>query len=233
MIISHRHKFIFVKTRKTAGTSVQEAVASICGPEDIVTPTGITEGSYQPRHFRGVPTPFLYLRQDPRRHRTSRILYWAWSCTRIHDHMFLDELLALPEARAWRGYFKFTVERNPWDKVVSRYFWKYRERPQRPEFERFVQKDRLNSDFNMYSLDGKPQMDYVCRYESLNEGLAEVSRIIGVKIPSLAHQNVSTRGSRDYRQLYNDTTREQVARHFAREIALFGYKFDNPARSQT
>lgn len=36
MIISHKHKFIFVKTKKTAGTSIETLLASICGEEDII-----------------------------------------------------------------------------------------------------------------------------------------------------------------------------------------------------
>lgn len=38
MIISHKHKFIFVKTRKTAGTSVEIALSRHLGPDDIITP---------------------------------------------------------------------------------------------------------------------------------------------------------------------------------------------------
>ena len=40
MIISHRHKFVFLKPRKVAGTSVEVALARHCGEEDIVTPIG-------------------------------------------------------------------------------------------------------------------------------------------------------------------------------------------------
>ena len=38
MIISHRHKFIFLKTSKTAGTSIEIALSQICGEEDVITP---------------------------------------------------------------------------------------------------------------------------------------------------------------------------------------------------
>ena len=37
MIISHKHKFIFFKTRKTAGSSIQVSLAKYCGEDDIIT----------------------------------------------------------------------------------------------------------------------------------------------------------------------------------------------------
>ena len=38
MIVSHEHKFIFLKTKKTAGTSIELALSQLCGPDDIITP---------------------------------------------------------------------------------------------------------------------------------------------------------------------------------------------------
>ena len=35
MIISHKHKFIFFKTRKTAGTSLQIALSEFCEDGDV------------------------------------------------------------------------------------------------------------------------------------------------------------------------------------------------------
>ena len=37
MIVSHRHRYIFVRTRKTAGTSVEIALSKFCGPDDVIT----------------------------------------------------------------------------------------------------------------------------------------------------------------------------------------------------
>lgn len=38
MIISHEHRFIFLRTAKTASTSIETALSRICGDRDILTP---------------------------------------------------------------------------------------------------------------------------------------------------------------------------------------------------
>ena len=38
MILSHRYRFIFLKTGKTAGTSIEIALSEYCGAKDIITP---------------------------------------------------------------------------------------------------------------------------------------------------------------------------------------------------
>jgi hypothetical protein len=49
MIVSHRHRFIFIKTHKTAGSSMEMALAPLCGPDDIVTPMESNYGTDVPR----------------------------------------------------------------------------------------------------------------------------------------------------------------------------------------
>ena len=225
MIVSHSRRFIFVKTRKTAGTSLQATLASLCDGRDIVTRTGLAT-DYVAGNYGGFANPFPYWLARPRVHHPLRTLRRFWEGERFFDHMFLHELYALPESAQWRDYFKFCFERNPWDKVVSRYFWKYRERAQRPDFETFVATDRLVSDYDMYSINGEVAVDYIGRYENLAESIAEIGRRLGCSISMPGKANSGTRQVRDYRSMYSEKSHDIVAKHFAREIKLFGYKFD-------
>ena len=38
MIISHKHKTIFIKTSKTASSSLEYIISEQCGPLDVITP---------------------------------------------------------------------------------------------------------------------------------------------------------------------------------------------------
>ena len=57
MIISHKYKFIFIKTRKTAGTSMEIYLSQYCDDNDIVTPITLNQVAlgnkikHEPRNF--------------------------------------------------------------------------------------------------------------------------------------------------------------------------------------
>src|SRR6266566_3325798 len=67
-------------------------------------------------------------------------------------------------------------------------------------------------------------VDFVGRYENLDEDWSKICRALQIRALSLGRENQVAR--QDYRVFYDDESRELVANRFARTIELFGYRFD-------
>jgi hypothetical protein len=228
MIISHEHRFIFLKTNKTAGTSIEAALTSFCGEHDVITPFRADNEQYRsgrgPQNYRNEhalkPKRPLWreLLGRPERYYHPSVGYYehmpAW---RVRDYL---------GQKIWRSYFKFAFDRNPWDRQVSWYFYKTKSKRVRPSFDRFM-RNRSNAfvgNFDIYSLDGQLAVDFLGRYETLRDDLAAALKNVGVGAPiDLPATNVS--GFSDYRSYYSPELRELVAQWYAPEIKLLGYEF--------
>ena len=132
-------------------------------------------------------------------------------------------------AKAWREYFTFAIERNPWDAVVSLYYWKYKDRPELPDFEGYVNEiwiEQLANNRRMYRIAGKMALDRVLRYERLAEELTEVWEQLDLPgAPDLPRAKGQARPAGHYRDLYTPASRDRVAEVFADTIETFGYEF--------
>jgi hypothetical protein len=124
VILSHRWKFIFIKGRKVAGTSVEIALSSLCGPDDIVTPiTPIDEvrrieAGHPARNYSADrPGEIAYLAEIQRQWSAG---YWDISLPmeRFYHHMSLTEVLDAVDHDI-SDYRVFCVERSPYAKVLS------------------------------------------------------------------------------------------------------------------
>ncbi len=232
MIISHEHKFIFLRTRKTASTTLEIALSQVCGPDDVITRMSAEEEAT--RAARGGRNAQNWLPEGVKVGRLRR-LYGRMVGRKvigrgIYSHMPAVEARALVSDDVWNSYFKFSVERNPWDRQVSLYFWRYPDTAKRPSFRRFITNPlwrKTVDNFAIYSIDGKIIADHVMRYDRLGEDFAETLQRIGIAdVPTLGHAKATTRTSRaDYRTFYDDETRAIVGRWYAREIAAFGFEF--------
>ena len=224
MIVSHRHKFIFLKTNKTAGTSIEIALSSYCGPEDIITP--ISDEDEKIRLNLGYPGPQNCKLESIVRSGSSRD-----GVQEYYNHMPAQEIMLLLGPEVWNSYFKFCFERNPWDRAVSLYYWIHGSKPH-VQFSEFLLSDDLlrlkRYGFDVYTVDGTVAVDRICRYEHLAEEFERIRaklRLLDheVILPS-AKSRFRQRG-KSYQSYYNEAERLLIARRFEQEIALLDYHF--------
>jgi len=80
----------------------------------------------------------------------------------------------------------------------------------------------------MVPVDWTEGADHIIRFESMQQGLDEALRRVGVTEPHpLPHRNpTQSRRDRDYRAIYTPRAREIVTRAYARELRQHGYAFD-------
>lgn len=214
MIVSHRYQFIFIKTHKVAGTSIEIALTRFAREDGIVTPLSkIDEEERLKAGFGGARN-------------------FQAEAGHFKNHMTAAKVRALLGPDMFDRYFKFSVERNSYDKAVSMYAWMnpVRQGARANTFDEFIAKDGLAPamDFDRYSVSGTPAMDFMVMYHDIQSGLDDVAEQLSlperIDISGI-RQKSGFRDSTDYRPYYSDATREKVASLFSREIAAFGFTF--------
>lgn len=162
-------------------------------------------------------------------------------------HKSMEEYARIFSASTLQEYFKFTFVRNPWDRLVSAWFflkagghhaadarWAERHLGAYNDFDAFVMNwltpenaraalhFRPQTDF--LKLNGKIAVDFIGKMERFAEDFDYVKHRIGRDDAELPHKNRSKR--EDYHGYYNEATRKRVATVYAEDIALLDYSFD-------
>jgi hypothetical protein len=219
MLISHLHRFIYLKTMKTAGTSVEIYFERFC-----VDPTV----GFEERHRRDQEVSkwgIIGCRQRPIEGQT-------W-----YHHLPAAGVRQLVGPEIWTSYYKFCVIRNPYDKVVSAFwFWltpKAREELQEADFEvvqsrfaKWVRDAQLPNDRSVFLIDGNPAVDRFVRFETLDTDLEGVCKDLALAwTPSALRRYKSGLRLRPehFSRYYSPATSERVSAAYAWEIQYFGY----------
>lgn len=230
MIISHDLKFIFIKTNKTAGTSVEIALSKFCGPTDILTP--ISPEDEKTRNDLGYRGPQNY--SAPFYEHTIsdwiKLFREKTKKQRFYNHISAAEIKQYIDQDVWDNYFKFCIERNPWDRLISLYYFRFKSEP-RPTIAEFVSSEAplilKRRGYDLYTIDGQVVVDKICLYENLLDDLNAVCKRIN--IPRMLELPKAKSGfrkdKRSYRDILNKQERERITEIFRDEIALFNYEF--------
>ena len=155
-----------------------------------------------------------------------------WKHSRLSD---LDGLMTTDEIRALRVV---TVVRNPWDRMVSYYYWLRRQTFDHPAVERAsampfgafmrhpgtqeeIRSDQIDDYLRL--VDGTVPPATILRHDQLARDLAAFAAEIGIKV-ELPLENRSER-PRDWRGLYDDETAGIVARAYRDDISRHAFTF--------
>ena len=140
----------------------------------------------------------------------------------------------------WHLCTSFAFVRNPWDRLVSAFQFipvpcSFEEFVLRPRLRRFVPFQQPQTEY-VNDLHGNRLVSFVGRFETLAEDFNRVCEMSGLHV-DLGHINENPRrSSRRFQEMYNDETREFVARRYSDDIRQFGYVFEEdptPGPDQT
>ena len=210
-MISNKHKFIFIHTPKSAGSSIEEVL--------LKNEIEIDDINFQEKYWA-----------DNLSIKLKKKFFIGKIDQNFAPQHYTTKMLKNEYPNKFKNYFKFTFVRNPWDKVVSEwlYFTKII-----PEYN-FGFKESINN--NSYSNTPYPflehtwlqvefasECDYVGRFESLQKDFDYVCGKIGIPKIKLPYKN--TTKHKHYTEYYDDESKEMVAKKYAKDIEYFGYEF--------
>jgi hypothetical protein len=219
MLVSYSHRFIFFHVAKVAGLSIREA---------------LKDYAEEPERFRGARRPPRLVEGRPNG------LYAMWESMLLHAKA-REARRGLPR-EVFGPFHKFAFVRNPWDWQVSMYRFILKEPEhihhgkvrEMASFEAYLEwvartgkpfargATKLQSEM-LVDEDGRLLVDFVGRYERLDEDFVLVCRRLGLDA-TLPRLNRS-RPDGEYRAYYTPCARRLVEEHFRKDIELFGYDF--------
>ena len=154
-----------------------------------------------------------------------------------HGHISLRQLQANVGENIWRRYFKFAIVRNPYDRFVSVCAMLNKRNPSYGGGERAFMKRALavprfqervlvrpQAEF-LIDRTGDVGVDFVGRFETLQESFDAACRQIGIRAVPLAATNATEHAAFD--TYYDAQLRRMVTDFYRGDFAMFDYQ---PAR---
>jgi hypothetical protein len=209
VIVSHRHRFIFVAVPKTGTHSVRQALREQLSDGDVEQ-----VGLFVDKRFP-----------------------WEDLAAIRHGHLSLRQVRPYLGEEAFAGYFKFAFVRNPFDRFVSYCAFVLRggdvfQRQPREAMRHFLfgEPPEHHILFQpqaslLVGEDGRTLLtDRVGRVEDMQGSYDAICTGVGIPSRPLDRVNGSSRG--DYRSYYDQALIDGVAARYAQDLELFGYTFE-------
>ena len=218
MIVSHKYRFIFLRTEKTASSSLTRALQSVLDENDMqASMRRPAWAKYSPIHHGALKLHF------PQQFG-------------LHTHATASQVRDVLGRKIFDSYYKFAVERNPWDRQVSLYAHReWKKGKPADHFDRDMQSFIYRNttyvrpnNWSIYAIGREIVADRVMRYERLTEEIDALFTTLGIPLPGdMPRLRSYTTDRPHYSTYYSAPTRDLVARWYAKEIETLDYKFES------
>lgn len=205
VLVSHKYKFIYIKNKKVAGSSVESFFGNYCiDPKKEYNYNDAISEHIDEFGIIGSRGSGMKMKDEWKNHKDVK-------CIRndLGKEKF-DE------------YLKFCVIRNPYDKMVSLYYYK----KSKLSFKEFVKKNDVNN-LNIHSINGKSVCDYFIRYEYLEKDIKKLCKKLNIDSYDLSllpkHKSTQRKNKKHWSEYYDDETKNIVYNKHIKEFELFGY----------
>jgi len=162
----------------------------------------------------------------------------------FRKHLTAKEIIKTIGQKKWNNAYKFTVVRNPWDKVVSQYKHNIKMNSNNMAKKHIEFKDWVSRTYGekkdpkyygrpqmflpqvewLRDFDEKIDIEKIIRFENLNEGINDVFRNLDIN-HDLPHVNKTSKSN--YSDFYDEKSKKIIEDWFHEDIAVFGYSFNS------
>jgi hypothetical protein len=226
-IVCDSRKFIFLKSRKTAGTSLELWLAPNLDPKADLISTGHELKEHHHRIWKRFDRPSTKALHALRRVTTFAPIF--------RQHMSAAEVRRFAGRRRWRDYSKISIVRNPWDRTLS--LWRWRQHTSGTsislgDFVSAMEKGGNHAremgayrwdNWVYYAIGNDVVLDHVIKYESLETDARAVFERFGISGGDLPRAKSGIRKPSDGLNLLTSELVDRIAVLHAREIETFGY----------
>lgn len=225
IMISHKHKCIFIHIPKCAGTSIEAALGHLDGH------TG--RGGQDHRNIRRIQPLFSHgflSSKDNMLEIARRLKFQHFNKVLNHRNKYTVTDIQ------YNSYFKFTFVRNPWARAFSWYNAVMRDEITKKQLgiigdlvfeealKKYAGKGLLKPQlYWIKDFSGSVPLDYIGRFENLEKDFQEICKQANLPNIELPHKLKGS--SLDYREYYNEASRQIISNIYEEEIALFEYTF--------
>ena len=240
MIVSHKHKFIFIKTAKTGGSTIENILQAHLGPQDIASGSGYHDNFHN--------------RKIRRTHTLNFIKFDYPSVLGGYSHVPASFLYKKYfKGKKPKDYFVFSIERNSYDKAISHWWWHQytkrlykRQRPTevslREHLTRLIESHHNHNHLSCWWRYNQPpefdelNVDKVYQYHEWGDMWKDLSERFSIDIDMDDTEKIRFKDSKKpfahYSHAYQNNEQELVGQLCAKEIEHFGYEFDNQLGQQ-